>query len=370
MKARVEQLIRDATRGIAEFGHGSHGLSLHRLPANLAMYHDVDALTQKVADQASGARIALLTTASEITLTYRATRDVSEDGTFESAPSSVTLTSGDYSETISHTNGNRRLWDAYGASTLQLGEDSVARFNLPATSQARDVDIWLPHNCNIEIVDLVADAPLEPAVVSQPRWVHYGSSISHCIEADEPTGVWPVVAARELGLDLFNLGLAGSANLEYFAAEFIASQPADLITLKLGINTVNGNHMHKRVFVPAVHSFLDAIRAKHPTTPIVVISPVFCEAHEHNPGPSRQGADGRVRGSEPSDLDWIGELTLVSIREILSSVVERRADPNLRYLSGLELFSSEDAALMPDGLHPNAAGYRLTGQRFARLDLR
>ena len=367
MQPATEELIRSALRGIAEVGRGEHGLSLHRLPARLAIFHDVDPLTQKVADTASGARLALNTAATEITLTYRSTRDEDPDTGFVSPPSRVTLTSGDLVETIGHSNGNRRIWDALGNNRVEPGEDSAARFVLGEASGERLVDLWLPHNCNIEIVDLTADAPLAAAPVTHPRWVHYGSSISHCMEADEPIGVWPVVAARELGLELTSLGLAGSANLEYFAAEYIASLPADLITLKVGINTVNGGHMHKRVFVPAVHSFLDAIRAQHPTTPIVLISPIFCGAHEQNPGPSRPGADGKVRGSEFSDLDWIGELTLEGIREILQSVVERRGDANLRYLNGLELFSSADDGLMPDGLHPNAEGYRLIGERFARL---
>ena len=367
MQQVTEELIRSALRGIDEVRRVERGLTLHRLPASLAIYHDVDPLTQKVADQASGSRLALQTAASEITLSYRSTRDEDVDSGFVSPPSVVTLTCGDLTESIAHANGNRRIWNSHGTSRIELGEDSVVRFVLPPTDEERLVDLWLPHNCNIEIVDITADAPLAAAQVASPRWVHYGSSISHCMEADEPIGVWPVVAARELGFELTSLGLAGSANLEYFAAEFIASLPADLITLKLGINTVNGGHMHKRVFVPAVHSFLDAIRAKHPTTPIVLISPIFCEAHEHKPGPSRPGPDGKVLGSEFSDVDWIGELTLSDIREILQAVVERRADPNLRYLSGLELFSSEDATLMPDGLHPNAHGYRLIGERFARL---
>jgi lysophospholipase L1-like esterase len=40
------------------------------------------------------------------------------------------------------------------------------------------------------------------------------------------------------------------------------------------------------------------------------------------------------------------------------------ADRNLRYLSGLELFGPGDAADLPDGLHPNAAGYLRIGERF------
>jgi len=100
----------------------------------------------------------------------------------------------------------------------------------------------------------------------------------------------------------------------------------------------------------------------------LVISPVCCPAHENNPGPSELGADGKVGGQEFSRHTWIGELTLCSIREILAELVEVRAktDPNIYYLDGLQLFSEEDAPSMPDGIHPDAAGYRVIAQNFVQ----
>ena len=73
-----------------------------------------------------------------------------------------------------------------------------------------------------------------------------------------------------------------------------------------------------------------------------------------------------VMGQEFSRHAWIGELTLRSIREILAELVEVRAktDPNIYYLDGLQLFSETDAPRMPDGIHPDAAGYRLIAQNF------
>jgi len=52
--------------------------------------------------------------------------------------------------------------------------------------------------------------------------------------------------------------------------------PADFISLKLGINVVNGDSMRERSFIPAVHNFLDTIREKKPNTPILIISPIIC----------------------------------------------------------------------------------------------
>jgi hypothetical protein len=196
--------------------------------------------------------------------------------------------------------------------------------------------------------------------------VHYGSSISHCEDADTPLGVWPVAAARELGLEIYNLGMGGCANLEQFSARTIRDLPAELISLKLGINVVNGANLTSRTFGPAAHGFIDTIRDKHATTPILVMSPVCCPAHENNPGPSEAGPDGMVMGQEFSRHNWIGELTLRSIREILAELVEVRAktDPNIYYLDGLQLFSEIDAPSMPDGIHPDAGGYLVIAQNF------
>lgn len=43
--------------------------------------------------------------------------------------------------------------------------------------------------------------------------------------------------------------------------------------------------MRLRAFGPAVHGFLDTLREGHPTTPLLVISPIYCPLHENTPGP-------------------------------------------------------------------------------------
>ena len=47
--------------------------------------------------------------------------------------------------------------------------------------------------------------------------------------------------------------------------------------------------MRLRAFAPAVHGFLDTIRDGHPTTPLLVVSPVLCPIHEDTPGPTHAG---------------------------------------------------------------------------------
>lgn len=231
----------------------------------------------------------------------------------------------------------------------------------------KEIEIWLPAGALVEIRSISANNEILPPTQSEnKKWVHYGSSISQCAETERPLDIWSVHASRLLGLDIRNLGLAGEAHLDGFVARTIADLPADFISLKLGINVVNGDSMRERTFIPAVHNFLDTIREKKAKTPILVISPIICPFHEVNPGPTLIGDSGLTSMNRPHALA-AGALNLPKIRTILERIVHERDDQNLYFLNGLELFNEGDLHLMPDLLHPNSQGYRLMGERFAAL---
>jgi len=234
-------------------------------------------------------------------------------------------------------------------------------------SGMKEIEIWLPAGALVEVRNISADdALLAPTPSTKKKWVHYGSSISQCAETERPLDIWSVHASRLLGLDIRNLGLAGEAHLDGFVARTIAATPADFISLKLGINVVNGDSMRERSFIPAVHNFLDIIREKKPTTPILLISPIICPFHEVNPGPTLIGDAGLTSMERPQALA-AGALNLPKIRAILETIVNERGDTNLYFMSGLELVNEGDLGMMPDLLHPNSAGYRLMGERFVAL---
>ena len=367
MSADFELKLGEALRGVARIDKTARGLTFSRMPEWTYLQHSHAPIVSKMAERLSGAHIDIETAASRIIVTYRSTRDSNPSSNWIAGPSSLAITAGDFEQTISHSNGDLRIFDFDEIVEVRTGEDSVAEFTLPAAETARVVQIWFPQNCPIELISIEADREWQPATTSAgPLWVHYGSSISHCEDADGPLGVWPVAAARELGLDIYNLGLGGCANLEQFAARTIRDMPAQLISLKLGINVVNTASMTSRTFGPAVHGFIDTIRESQPNPPILLISPVCCPAHENNPGPSETDANGMVQGQPFSRHSWIGELTLRGIREILSDIVEARSktDPNIFYLDGLQLFDETEALTMPDGIHPDAAGYRKMASNF------
>ncbi|MGW8882814.1 lipase, partial [Streptomyces mirabilis] len=146
------------------------------------------------------------------------------------------------------------------AQRLIPGKPGTVRFaGLPAGM--KNVELWLPQQTPTELVALRADGDvLAPLQDGRRRWVHHGSSISHCIEADGPTGTWPVVAAALGGVEVINLSQAGNALLDPYVARTIRDTPADLISLKVGINIVSLSAFRLRTFGPAVHGFLDTIR--------------------------------------------------------------------------------------------------------------
>lgn len=179
------------------------------------------------------------------------------------------------------------------------------------------------------------------------------------------------------GAELINLGLSGSALLDAFTARTMRDTPADLISIKIGINLVNADVMRLRAFTPAVHGFLDTIREGHPATPLLVVSPILCPIHEHVPGPSApdftdigQGKLQFTALGDPAERA-AGKLTLNVIRNELSRIVEQRAadDAHLHHLDGRDLYGEADfdELPLPDQIHPDAAAHQRIGERFAEL---
>jgi hypothetical protein len=235
-----------------------------------------------------------------------------------------------------------------------------------------EVEVWFPTDASVEVrrVDVPDGARIEAPRASGPVWVHYGSSISHGMDAGAPLGTWPAVAARLGGWELLNLGFAGQAQLDPFIGRTIAAVDADVISLKLGINLVNAASMTERTFGPAVHGLLDSIRDGHPTVPILVVSPIICPLVETVPGPTRSVAPHRTEAVPAPDESRPQALTLVRVRAMLAEIVEQRrahGDVHLHYLDGLRLFGPDDVDDLYDSLHPNPTGQRRIGERFHEL---
>ncbi|MER7850156.1 GDSL-type esterase/lipase family protein [Kitasatospora sp. NPDC096077] len=358
--------------GHLDVEHTGRGLIPHRLPAD-ARRRIPDEQLAIAESQPSGVRLAFRTRATTLALHAVPTKRVYPgvpdlpDGVYD------LLVDGRPAGRAVVPGGNLRTVDlATGRTTLTQGPPGTAHFtDLPAGDKS--VEIWLPHTETTELIALDSDAPVTPvAAATRNRWLHHGSSISHGSNAERPTGTWPALAALAAGLDLTNLGFGGSALLDPFTARVMRDTPADVISVKIGINLVNADVMRLRAFVPAVHGFLDTIRDGHPTTPLLVVSPLLCPLQEHTPGPlAPDFSSGTLRFRATGEPGG-GRLTLSLIREELARIVEARVaegDPHLHYLDGRLLYGEADYEEfpLPDGLHPSAETHRVIGARFARL---
>jgi hypothetical protein len=364
-------------RGALDVERTERGVLPHRLPAR-ARAQCTDPLLAMAESQPSGVRLVFRTRATVVELDTLPTKRLyagappRPDGVYE------LLVDGRVAGRASTTSGNTLSIDmTTGTVEKRPGQPGTLRF-AGLAGGPKDVEIWLPHNETAELLALRTDAPVEPAPASGRRvWLHHGSSISHGSDAARPTGTWPALAASLGGVELINLGLSGSALLDPFTARALRETAADFVSVKIGINLVNGDLMRLRAFTPAVHGFLDTVREGHPSAPLLVVSPILCPIHEDTPGPSAPDftdvGEGRLRfraAGDPAERAS-GKLTLGVVREELARIVSQRAaeDPNLHYLDGRDLYGETDFAELPlpDDLHPDAATHRRIGERFAKL---
>jgi lysophospholipase L1-like esterase len=215
--------------------------------------------------------------------------------------------------------------------------DGVAR--LAAGRSAGRAVIYLPEGMRPVVLGLHALGGAIAPAPPQPRWICYGDSIAEGWCASEPAGAWPHVAAREQGLDVVNLGYAGAARGELASAEEIAQIPAQLIALGHGTNCWTRTPHSAELFSAGLRAFLAIVRAAHPRTPIVAISPIL-----------RADAEGA-----PNKLG----ATLADLRAAFEGTIEAArasGDAALTLVRGLPLVPRER---LPDGIHPDDAGHVL-----------
>lgn len=364
--------------GAAELESTDNGIRLHRLPAwVIQQFPNMQLKSMEI--QPAGVRLAFYTEASHVSLELLAFR-TEYKGIHRERGRIDTYVDGELQAQHQLDGGSFLAMDpSTGQFATVPGQSQTIDIDLPQRKE-KLVEIWLPHNESVWLRDLRADAqlyPVAPVPATRPiRWLHHGSSISQGSNATAPSEIWPAIVARNARVDLRNLGFGGGALLDPFMARVIRDAPADLITLKLGINIANHDSMTERSFVPALHGFLDTIRDGHPDTTIVVISPIYCDIHEHTPGPLnfdpealKQGEIKFIATGNPRQVSE-GKLTLQTIRSEMREALDRRsADPNLHFIDGLELYGENDATQLPldDGLHPTPDIHHLIGQRFAEL---
>ncbi|WP_338702319.1 SGNH/GDSL hydrolase family protein [Streptomyces sp. Q6] len=190
----------------------------------------------------------------------------------------------------------------------------------------------------------VGGGTLEPAA-PKPRWLVYGDSVVEGWIASRPHLAWPAVAGRALGVEDVNLGYAGAARGELASAQQLASLDADLLTVAFGTNCWSRTPHSAPLLYETTRAFLTVLRAGHPHTPLLVVSPVIRPDAENTP--NELGA------------------TLAELRSAIEDAARaavRDGDKRLTLLPGGELLAPRH---LVDGVHPGDEGHALLAHAVA-----
>ena len=246
-----------------------------RFPAGEA--HLYDMFNQLTASMASGIRLRLVTDAPRLKLTVTQRQSyMTQPGQW---PTHYDLfIDGELNRRVSSAGGAQ-----FGLSGAVDGEPTAVLDLEDLPAGEKRLELWLPPTALVAIasVEIDSEANWSPWPDQRPRIVFHGSSITHGVEADAASDAWPAVAARRAGAQMLNLGWAGSCLISGLAGRIIRDQPADLIVLELGANVHGEGLLKGRTFLSSVHSLLSIVREAHATTPIAVVSPIFCPAAEN-----------------------------------------------------------------------------------------
>lgn len=213
------------------------------------------------------------------------------------------------------------------------------------------IELWLPQfgPFRLRALEIASGARIERHDDRHPRWITYGSSITHCRTAAGPSFTWPAIVARERGLHLTCLGFGGQCHLDPLVARMMRDRPADFLSMKVGINIYGASSLNARTFRPGIIAFVQLVRERYPDVPFAIISPIF--------SPPREAAPNAVG------------FTLEAMRQEVALAVETlraHGDRHVHYVDGRSIFGPELAHLLPDNLHPNAEGYKAMARNFLR----
>ncbi len=236
----------------------------------------------------------------------------------------------------------------YEGKCISRDEDAAEFRNLP--EGLKHIEIWLDQRRELKLREILIDdgSKINKSLIDKKRWVHYGSSISHSIEAKSPSTIWTSIVARRMNLHLTNLGFYSECKCEPMMGFIIRDLPADYITLKIGINLVDGD-LNRRTFKPNIFGLVNIIREEKPFIPIVLCSPIYTPLYED------------IRGGSGYNLKEMREAILECVE-----IFKKYGDKNIYYTDGLKLFGSEYRSNMPDDLHPDAAGQYIMADNFIK----
>ncbi|MEM1026928.1 MAG: GDSL-type esterase/lipase family protein [Planctomycetota bacterium] len=193
----------------------------------------------------------------------------------------------------------------------------------------------------------------------------YGTSITEGAGASLSGHEYPAVCARELGLDLINLGSSGSAYCEPQLADDIAERGQrgewDVCTLALSVNM---QWAEQGLFRERTSYMVDRVAGLNPDKPVFAIT-LWPYWRDLCVSPSATAKPNPEHPSEaPNAIPALAKRMRQDLRDAVANANGGRGWPNLRVLEGPELFGPF-GGLSCDLIHPSDEGMRAMGTNLA-----
>jgi hypothetical protein len=207
----------------------------------------------------------------------------------------------------------------------------------------REITLYLPLYMPVKVLALGVDAQ---ATIRPPRAfalakpvVFYGTSITQGGCASRPGMAYQAILGRRLNLDFVNLGFSGNGKGEPEVAQTTAAIDAAAFVLDFAQNNQSVEAL-QQVYAP----FIETLRAKHPDTPILAITPIY------------------------SASELLDSVRNEGMRGLIRNVVSRRiadGDRNLQLVEGTDLLGPSRGDGLVDGTHPNDLGFEWMAEGLA-----
>ena len=200
-----------------------------------------------------------------------------------------------------------------------------------------DVEIYMP-NYSEKIYDIEVGLkegcellPAKPYTYDEKPVVFYGTSLTQGACVSRAGNDYTCVVSRMCDTDFINLGFSGNGRGEPIMADYLADLDPSIYVLDY-----DGNVRSVEELIASHMPMCRKIRAKHPTTPIILIT---IEALERSAE--------KMQMHEKREVIYNNYLTL-----------KAEGDENIYFIDGRTLLGDEDVeAGFADLLHPNDLGY-------------
>ncbi len=239
---------------------------------------------------------------------------------------------------------NRDEWKFERSKRDGCGNEPVT-VRLPADGEMHTYELILPYGDIVELhsVSVNSESEFEAPPPRPPvRCVFFGDSITQGFCASRIDRTFPFLVGELLDYEVINLGIAG-IGLNPGSAKVLGGIPMDRMVVEIGANDWKDGMLPEE-FRKNTDKFLHDFRSFQQETPVWWITPPWIS-------PKWKLKTMRY------------ELDLY--RDIIREEVEKRRDPNLHVIDGLELIDHDTQFYDQVPVHPVDAGYEQMAERLA-----